>query len=50
MLLNVAVFLQTHHMYSTLKQVGNGRFHVIPTWDTRGVFVGMLETSKAFSA
>ena len=34
------VTLQTHHVYSTLKGRGNGRFHVVSTWSTRGVFVG----------
>ena len=29
--------LQTLHMYSTLKRRGNGRFHVVSTWNTRGV-------------
>ena len=32
--------LQTHHVDSTLKQRGNGRFHVVSTWNPRGVFVG----------
>ena len=32
--------LQTHHVYSTLKRRGNDRFHVVSTWNTRGVFVG----------
>ena len=31
---------QTHHVYSMLKQYGHGHFHVILTWNTRGVFVG----------
>ena len=26
-------------MYSTLKRRGNGRVHVVSTWNTRGVFV-----------
>ena len=34
--------LQTLHVYSTLKRRGKGLFHVISTWNTRGVFVGML--------
>ena len=29
--------LQTHHVYSTLKRRGNGRFHVVSIWNTRGV-------------
>ena len=32
--------LQTHHMDSTLKRRGNDRFHVVSTWNPRGVFVG----------
>ena len=32
--------LQTHHVDSTLKRLGNGRFHVVSTWNPRGVFVG----------
>ena len=32
--------LQTHHVYSTLKRRGSGRFHVVSTWNTRGMFVG----------
>ena len=31
--------LQTHHVYSTLKRRRNGRFHVVSTRNTRGVFV-----------
>ena len=31
--------LQTHHVYSTLKRHGNGRFHVVSTWNTRGTLV-----------
>ena len=31
--------LQTLHVYSTLKRCGNKRFHVVSTWNTRGVFV-----------
>ena len=34
--------LQTHHMYSTLKRRGNGRFYVVSTWNTCGVFAGFL--------
>ena len=33
--------LQTHHVNSTLKRRGNGRFHVVSTWNSRGVFVGL---------
>ena len=32
--------LQILHVYSTLKRRGNVRFHVVSTWNTRGVFVG----------
>ena len=35
-----AITLQTHHVHSTLKRCGNGRFHVVSTWNTHGVFVG----------
>ena len=35
------VTLQTHHVYSTLKRRGNDCFHVVSTWNTRGVFVGL---------
>ena len=31
-------------MYSTLKQRGNGHFHVVLKWNTCGVFVGFLLT------
>ena len=31
---------QTHHVYSTLKRRGNDHFHVVSTWNTRGVVVG----------
>ena len=32
--------LQTHPVNSTLKRRGNDRFHVVSTWNPRGVFVG----------
>ena len=32
--------LQSHHMDSTSKRRGNGRFHVVSTWNPRGMFVG----------
>ena len=38
--LKIGTFLQTHHVYSTLKRRRNDRFHVAWTWNTRGVFVG----------
>ena len=34
--------LQTHYMDSTLKRRGNDRFHVLSTWNPRGVFVGYV--------
>ena len=33
-------------MYSTLKRLGNGRFHVVSTWNTRGVLVGMAQVPE----
>ena len=37
---------QTLHVYSTLKRRGNGRFHVVSTWNTGGVFLrGILRGS-----
>ena len=33
---------QTHHVDSTLKRRRNGRFHVVSTWNPRGVFVRIL--------
>ena len=32
--------LQIHHVNYTLKRRGNGRFRVVSTWNTRGMFVG----------
>ena len=40
LLLILVLTLQTHHVDSTLKQRGNDRFHVVSTWNPRGVFVG----------
>ena len=34
--------LQTHHVDSKLKRRGIDRFHVVSTWNPRGVFVGKL--------
>ena len=34
--------LQTNQVDSTLKRHGNDRFHVVSTWNPRGVFVGYL--------
>ena len=33
------VTLQTHHVYSMLKRREKDRFHIVLTWNTRGVFV-----------
>ena len=38
----ISISLHIHHKYSTLKRHGNGRFHVVSTWSTCGVFVGIL--------
>ena len=38
--------LQTHHVCSTLKRRGNARFHVVSTWNTHGVFVGLTFKSR----
>ena len=42
---------QTHHVYSTLKQRGNGGFHAVSMWNTRDVLVGKLTSliKKYFS-
>ena len=34
--------LQSHRVYFTLKRRGNGHLHVVSTWNTSGVFVGVL--------
>ena len=39
----LSLTLQTHHVYSVLKQRGNQRFHVVLTWNTRGMFVGNVQ-------
>ena len=36
---------QTHHVDSTLKRRGNGRFHVASTQNPRGVFVAIIAFS-----
>ena len=36
-------------LYSTLKRRGNGNFHVVSTWSTRGVFAG-LQAGRASAA
>ena len=33
------LYLQTHQVYSTLKRRGDDYFHLVSTWNTRGVFV-----------
>ena len=40
--------LQTHHVYSTLKRRGNGLFHIVSTWNTRGVFVEFCLVKTVF--
>ena len=40
-LIQLETSLQTHHVDSTLKRRGNGRLHVVSTWNPRGVFVGL---------
>ena len=37
--------LKTYHLCFTLKQRGNGRFHVVSTWNNRGVFVWSIQIS-----
>ena len=39
--------LQTLHVGSTLKRLGNVRFHVVSTWNPRGVFAGKVYNIKA---
>ena len=41
--------LQTHHMDSTLKRRGNGRFHIVSMWNSRGVFLGDMVKLHALS-
>ena len=36
------VSLQTYYVYSMLKRRANVRFHIVSTWNTRGVFLGMF--------
>ena len=40
--LTKSLVLQRRQVYSTLKRCRNGNFHVVSTWNTRGVFVGNL--------
>ena len=47
-LLLIAITMQTHHLYSTLKRHGNGHFHVVSTWNTRDVFYFMKKTGTAW--
>ena len=42
--------LQAHHVYSTLKRRRNGCFHVVLTWNTRGVSVGFVLSLLQFTA
>ena len=35
--------LQIRHVNFTLKRRGNGRFHVVLTWNARGMFLGIQE-------
>ena len=44
----VAPSLQKHHVNSTLKRRGNDRFHVVSTWNPRGVFVGFKDTINPY--
>ena len=37
----IVASLQTFHAYFMLKWRGNERFHVVSTWNARGVFVGL---------
>ena len=46
-LTDTSATLQTHHVYSTLKRRGNGRIHVVSTWNTRGVFVGEIRVLQS---
>ena len=41
---------QTHHVYPTLERRGNDGFRLVSTWNTRGVFVGILLHLRAFKA
>ena len=34
------ITLQSHHVDSTLKRRGSDPFHVVLTWNPRGVFIG----------
>ena len=40
------ITLQTRHAYSMLKRHGNGCFHVVSMWNTRGVFAGSFVVSN----
>ena len=35
--------LQIHHVNFMLKRRGNGRFHVVLTWNAHGMFLGIQE-------
>ena len=38
----IKLSLQRHYVYSMLKRRENNRFHVVSTWNTRGVFAGLI--------
>ena len=42
--------LQRHHVYSSFKLRGNDRFHVVSTWNIRGVFVAQLHQATSITA
>ena len=52
-MVNIRIFrwrwLQTHHVDSTLKRLGNDRFHVVSPWNPRGVFIGEFNFRVLFS-
>ena len=45
----IQVTLQTHHVDSTLTRRGNDRFHVVSTWNPRGVFVGLYVSKLSYT-
>ena len=42
--------LQTHHVHSMVKQRGNDRFHLVSTWNTRSVFLGLICKGSFFKS
>ena len=46
-MLVILASLQTHHVYSTLRRRENDCFYVVSTRSTRGVFVGLVQTSRS---